>query len=311
MSRFQPNRRQILAGLGLATGGLTLTACGLDGSTAFGQAGASSTLLIGSADFPESQLLAEIYAAALRQRDLEAQTLPGMGAREAYLGALQEGAVAVVPDYSGNLLLYLDSASRAQTAQEVMQALPGVLPQNLEALAPAPAENKDSLVMRADRARALGLESLADLAPLSGHLSLAAAPEFAERSYGLPGLKRVYDFEPSSFEPINDGGGPLTLAALREGQVDIVDLYSTDPALRSPEFLILQDPGHLILPQQILPLVHKRLVSLEAAQVLEEISALLTTEALMGLNERVVGAEKASPAQAASDWVGQVFPRDS
>ena len=161
--------------------------------------------------------------------------------------------------------------------------------------------------MRADRARELGLESLADLAPLSGRLSLAAAPEFAERSYGLPGLKRVYDFEPSSFEPINDGGGPLTLAALREGQVDIADLYSTDPALRSQEFLILQDPGHLILPQQILPLVHKRLVSLEAAQVLEEISALLTTESLMGLNERVVGAEKASPTQAASDWVGQVY----
>lgn len=300
-------RRSLFTGAGLAAGALGLSACGLDGSTAFGSGSTTGTITVGSADFTESQIIAEIYAAALRTRGLDATTSPAIGAREAYLGALREGTVSVVPDYSGNLLLYLDAETTAVTAQEIVQALPAALPEELGILVASQAENKDSLVVTAATAEEHGLTSLDDLTALSGQLSLGAPPEFAERAYGLPGLERLYSFTPASFEPINDGGGPLTVAALADGTVDIVDLFSTDPAITANNFVVLEDPKNMILAQQVLPVINTRQVSVAAARILDEVSALLTTEALIELNTRVSGAEKAAPATAAGDWVSENF----
>ncbi|MDY3049080.1 MAG: ABC transporter substrate-binding protein [Rothia sp. (in: high G+C Gram-positive bacteria)] len=304
------NRRALLTGLGLGATSLALSACGSSGENALGSSGSSQatgSLIIGSADFTESQIIAEIYAAALKARGYEAQTQPAIGAREAYLGALTEGSISLVPDYSGNLLLYFDAQATASSAQEVLEALPAALPADLKALAASPAENKDSLVVTEATASQHGLKSLEDLAALSGQLSLGAPPEFAERAYGLPGLKELYSFTPSSFEPINDGAGPLTVAALADGKVDIADLFSTDPALEANSFVVLEDPKNMILPQQVLPLINVDKVSEEAQAVLNEVSALITTQVLIDLNKRVSGDEKASAAQAAGDWVSANF----
>lgn len=135
-------RRSLFTGAGFAAGALGLSACGLDGSTAFGSGSATGTITVGSADFTESQIIAEIYAAALRARGLDATTSPAIGAREAYLGALREGTVSVVPDYSGNLLLYFDAETAAVTAQEIVQALPAALPEELGVLAASSAETR-------------------------------------------------------------------------------------------------------------------------------------------------------------------------
>ncbi|WP_272878892.1 glycine betaine ABC transporter substrate-binding protein [Rothia nasimurium] len=120
-------------------------------------------------------------------------------------------------------------------------------------------------------------------------------------------LERLYSFTPASFEPINDGGGPLTVSALADGTVDIVDLFSTDPAITANNFVVLEDPKNMILAQQVLPVINTRQVSVAAARVLDEVSALLTTETLIELNTRVSGAEKAAPATAAGDWVSENF----
>ena len=84
-------------------------------------------IIVGSAAFAESQILAEIYVGALARAGFNARTQLSIGAREAYLGALASGAVDVIPDYSGNLLLYLDPKATASTAQEILQALPAAL----------------------------------------------------------------------------------------------------------------------------------------------------------------------------------------
>ncbi|ORC22095.1 MULTISPECIES: ABC transporter substrate-binding protein [Rothia] len=303
------NRRHFLAGLGLGATALALAACGNSGENALGGSGASAggTITVGSADFTESQIIAEIYAAALNARGLEATTSPAIGAREAYIGALTEGTVSVVPDYSGNLLLYFDKESTAKTSDEVLAALSEALDDSLLALDASPAQNKDSLVVTSATAAEKNLASLEDLAAHSGQLSVGAPPEFAQRAYGLPGLKSVYGFEPSSFEPINDGAGPLTVAALTDGTVDIVDLFSTDPAIAANNFVVLEDPKNMILPQQVLPLINAEAVSEGARAVLNELSAKLTTEVLVELNTRVSGDEKANPATAAGDWVAQNF----
>ena len=180
------NRRHLLGLAGIGASTLVLSACGLSGETAFGSASTDDTVIVGSADFTESQIIAEIYAAALNKRGLTAETRPAIGAREAYIGALQEGTVSVVPDYSGNLLLFVDAETKAQTPEQIMEALPDALPEQLSVLDASPAENKDSLVVTAELAQKFGLKSIADLTAHNSEITVGAPPEFAERSYGLP-----------------------------------------------------------------------------------------------------------------------------
>lgn len=306
----QINRRKLFGLAGIGAGAMALSACGLSGETAFGSGSTDGTITIGSADFTESQTIAEIYAAALKKRGFTVETHPAIGAREAYIGAVREGTVGVVPDYTGNLLLFLDRETKAQTPEEILKALPGALPEELAALEPAPAENKDSLVVTQQTADKFGLKSIADLAAHSSDVVLGAPPEFAERSYGLPGLKAKYGFEPKNFSPINDGGGPLTVQALVDDQVQVADLFSTDPAIVKNKFVVLKDPKNNFLAQQVVPVVNGKQVSVAAAKVLNEVSALLTTEALIELNTRVSGEEKANPSLAAGEWVEQNFPNE-
>lgn len=301
------NRRSFLSVAGVSAGLFGLSACGLSGETAFGDGATSSTVIVGSADFTESQIIAEIYAAALNKRGIEAKIQPAIGAREAFIGALEEGAVGVVPDYTGNLLLYFDSESTATTPEEIVAALHEKISDKLAVLEPASAEDKDSLVVTQETASKYKLKSLSDLAPHTKKLKLGAPPEFAERAYGLPGLKSKYGFEPSEFSPINDGGGPLTVKALKDGEVQIVDLFSTDPAIKANNFVVLEDPKNNILAQQVIPVVNAKAVSVAAAEVLNDVSAKLTTDVLIALNTRVSGDEKASPATAAQEWVEKNF----
>lgn len=301
------NRRRFFGLAGVSASALALSACGISGETAFGSGSTDGTVVIGSADFTESQIIAEIYAAALKKRGFTAETRPAIGAREAFIGALEEGTVGVVPDYTGNLLLFLDTSATAVTAEEILSSLKDALPEELSVLEPASAENKDSMVVTSETASSLGLRSMADL---SAHpeLKLGAPPEFAERSYGLPGLKSKYGFEPAEFSPINDGGGPLTVQALLDDDVQVVDLFSTDPAISRNNLVILEDPENNFIAQQVVPVVNGKLVSVAAADVLNEVSALLTTEDLVTLNDRVSGEEKANVATAAGDWVEEKFP---
>lgn len=302
---FNATRRGFLGIAGLGASATLFSACGLSGETAFGTGGVSNTIVIGSADFTESQIIAEIYAAALNKRGISAETRPAIGAREAYIGALREGTVGVVPDYSGNLLLYLDSEATASTPEEILAALPDALGENLTVLDAAPAENKDSMVMTAEVANRLGISSLNDVAAHASELTLGGPPEFAERAYGLPGLKKNYGFTPREFSPINDGGGPLTVQALLDDDVQIADLFSTDPAIEKNNLVVLEDPKNNFLAQQVLPAINAAQISVAAAQVLNEVSALITTEDLIALNDRVSGDEKVNPATAAGDWVDQ------
>ena len=133
----QINRRKLFGLAGIGAGAMALSACGLSGETAFGSGSTDGTITIGSADFTESQIIAEIYAAALKKRGFTVETHPAIGAREAYIGAVREGTVGVVPDYTGNLLLFLDAETKAQTPEEILKALPGALPEELAALEPA------------------------------------------------------------------------------------------------------------------------------------------------------------------------------
>ncbi|GAB7005078.1 ABC transporter substrate-binding protein [Nocardioides sp. AN3] len=302
-----------LGGLAAAVLALSLAACGSDPTTSdSGSGGASSSassssskpIVVGSAAFGESEILAEIYAQALKAKGLDASTKLDIGAREAYIGAIKDGTIGLIPEYTGNLLLYFEPNAQATAPDEVNSALGSALPSGLKVLDPAPGEDKDSLNVTSDFSQKNGVTSIADLAKVKG-VKLAANPEFKTRAYGIPGLEKVYGIKDISFTAINDGGGPATVKALTSGQVDVADIYSTTPSISQNKLVTLQDPKNLIAAQNVVPLIRDDVDSDKVTQVLNDVSAKLTTEELLKLNTAFAADSKPTAAQVAGDWLKQ------
>ena len=293
-----------------ATAVFALTACGggsdplAENSGDAASGGSSDAVTVGSADFPESQVIAELYAGVLRDAGVTVETKPGIGAREAYVGAVKDGSVDVVPDYSGNLLLFADKDATAASAEDIMKALPSALEgQQLSVLDPSRAENKDALVVTQATAEKYGLTSIEDLSSVCGDLVMAGPPEFQERAYGVDGLKQKYDCSFKSFQPINDGGGPLTVQALTKGDAQVADIFTTTPAIQDEKLVVLDDPKNNFIAQQVLPLTAPDRLPQNAVDALDELSGKLTTQDLIDLNRKVSGDEQQNPADAAKQWL--------
>ncbi len=310
-SFFSGRKRTIAAMSGLALT-FALTACGASGDPLDEGSGSDSEgsgpVVVGSADFPESQTIAEIYAGALESAGVESSTKLNIGSREIYYEALQDGSIDIIPEYTGNLLLFANADTEASSPSEIMEALPKALEEkspdvNLGVLEPAEAQNKDSLVVTQATAEKYDLKSIEDLSEVCNELVFAAPSTFAERAYGLPGLKETYDCVPKSFEGINDGGGAVTLDALLADKVQVADIYTTTPAIEENSLVVLEDPKNNFLAQQVVPLVNKEALGDKGIDVLNEVSSKLTTEHLMKLNSAVSGDAKQSPEAAAADWL--------
>jgi osmoprotectant transport system substrate-binding protein len=284
---------------------LSVAACGGDPTKqAPAGGGDSKAITIGSAAFPESEIIAEIYAHALEAKGFTVKKQLNIGAREVYIPALENGEIDLVPEYTGNLLTYLDPKATATASDDVAAALGDAVPDGLTVLEPAPAEDKDSLNVTAAFAKANGLKTIADLAKVDG-LRLAANPEFKQRAYGIPGLEKVYGITGIEFTPISDGGGPATVKALVSGKVDVADIYSTTPSIRANKLVTLDDPKNLIAAQNVVPLIREGKATDEVTDVLDGLSAALTTEDLLVLNERNQGDDKEAPAALAKEWVAE------
>lgn len=296
----------LAAGLGLA---LVLSAC-TGASDPLSTAPSASTsssagepLVIGSADFIESQIIAELYAGALNEAGVTASTKPNIGSPEVYLKAIRDGSIDVVPDYSGKLLLLVDKEAAQVSADEILKALPGKLPDGLGVLDASKAENKDAMVVTKATAEKYQLKSLADLAKVCGEVVVGAPATFAERAYGLPGLKKNYDCVPKKLEPFNDGGGAVTVKALLEDQVQVADIYTTTPAIADNDLVVLEDPKNNFIAQQVLPLYNEAKMTDKAKETLNNVSKALTTEDLINLNRAVSGNQKQDPKEAALAWL--------
>ena len=304
---FTSRRGRITAGLFAAGAVLTLAACSSGDPLAADDSAGGETIAIGAAGFAESEIIAEIYAQALEANDITVDFKGQIGQRDVYIEALNDGSIDLIPDYSGNLLQFFDDSSDAKSSDEVFTALQDAVPDGLEVLDQSKAEDKDSYNVTKEFSETNGVTSLADLAGIDVPLIVGGNPELAERPYGPAGLTEVYGVDASriTFVPVSDSGGPLTTGALLDGTVNIADIFSTTPSIEENGFVTLEDLENLILPQNVLPLINSDKVTDKVKEVLNAISAELTTEDLIELNARNQGDEKAEPEALAKDWLNE------
>ena len=283
-----------------------VSACGSSNPLGGGSASADlKSVVVGSADFPESKIVAEIYAQALEANEFTVVRRFGIGSRETYIPALRDHSIDLVPEYTGNLLQYFDPKSTVTIPDQVELALLRALPGDLSILTPAKADDTDTVTVTEATASKWKLKSIADLASHSAEVKFGAPSEFIKRSVGLPGLKAVYglDIAPDNFVSISDGGGPATVRALLDGTVTAANIFSTSPAIPQNKFVVLDDPKNNFLPGNVVPLVSSQKKSDALKSILDAVSAKLTTTGLTELNTAVSGNSGVDPDQAALKWV--------
>src|SRR5450756_2419032 len=250
--------------------------------------GTSGSVVVGSANFPEDELLAEVYVLALQAKGIKVTSKFNIGAREVYYPQITNGTISIIPEYNGALLsTSVDPKSAAKSTAQVDAALTAKLPSALEILSPASAQNSDSVTVTAATAAKYHLKSIADLKPYAKDLVLGGPPEFKTRVDGVVGLKDTYGLVFKSFDPL-DEAGPITLAALKDGKVQAADVFTTTPQIIADKLVVLADPKFNFAAQNVIPLVYKSAMNATITSTLNAISAKLTTSALLQMDNAII-----------------------
>ncbi|MCZ4513973.1 ABC transporter substrate-binding protein [Streptomyces sp. ActVer] len=301
------NRRTLLGGLFAAASVPALAACSsgitsLDGGGSAGGGGGSSKdgVTIGTANFTENQVLGFLYAAVLEAAGVKTKVRPNLGTREILIPALKGGDIDLLPEYQGALLHYLSPKAKATEEGEMQNALAIALPAGLQVLPYGMAEDSDAFAVTQETADKYGLSSLADLKKQNGKLVIGAAPEVKKREVGAVGLKDVYGVEFKEFKSL-DSSGPLVKGALKKGDVDVANLFTTDTDIVANKWVVLTDPKNLIPGQHIVPLIADRKADSTVRKALAELGNVLTTADLTELN-RQVDKDKKDPEDVANAY---------
>jgi osmoprotectant transport system substrate-binding protein len=306
---MNPRAVLITAYLGLT---VALAACtsssGHVSSAAGKSAGRPGTVItVGSFDFPESVVLAEIYGQALAADNFPVRIMANLGPRELVDPALMNGLVQLVPEYAGSALEFvsLGRLSATSDAGAANRALAGsVAGRGLVAARPAPAQDANAIVVTAATAARYGLRSIADLARVAPGLVFGGPPECPGRAYCLRGLQQVYGLHFKAFIPL-DAGGPLTLQALDAGDIGAALLFTTDPDITARHLVILADDRGLQPAENITPLLRTDVIARYGPNLLaalNKISALLDTGTLRALDAQVE-LDGQGPRSVAKAWL--------
>lgn len=283
---------------------LVLSACsGSDPLAADSPSAApATTIVIGSQDYYSNEIIAEIYAQALEDAGYDVDRQFRIGQREAYVPEIESGAIDLFPEYSGPLLQYWTPDTEARLADDVYAALAATTPDGLRVLDQSPATDQDSYTVTRAFANEWGIETIEDLADVTVPLTLGGNSEGENRPNGPQGLLGTYGVE-VGFTPIEDGGGPLTVKALQDGDIQLAIIYTADPSISKNDLVSLVDTKGLFLASHVVPVASDD-VDAEAAAIINEISAAMGAEELIALNARSVD-EQLPAATIAADWLAE------
>ena len=290
---------------------IAATLCGFDSVSAGSGNGATAkpTLRIGSTNFTEQLIVAELYAQALEANGYRVERRLNLGNREIVAPALESGQIDMYPEYLATYLTYItkDKSKASTDARATHQNLQAALgPERLTVLDYAPAVDTNGFVVTKETADTHKLRRLSDLAAVAGHLVLGGPPECPDRPFCLPGLRQAYGISFKDFKAL-DAGGPLTVAALEGRQIQVALLFTTDAVIAAKKLVLLQDDRRLQLADNIAPVVRDAWLATappDFQPLLNRVSAKITTEEITDLNRRV-GLDKQDPKAVAGVWLKQ------
>lgn len=280
---------------------LVATACGSgDGA----EVPEGPTITVASFNFNESTILAEIYAQVLEEAGYPVERKLNLGNREVVKPALESGDIDLVPEYIGTLLGFLGGSPSADAQATWNEAKALFEPSGVTLLDFAPGEDKNAYVVTRATADEYGLEKVSDLAPLAGEFVFGGPAECPDRDLCLKGLREVYGLEFAEFAPL-DSGGPLTVAALKAGDIDVGLLFSSQGIIIAEDFVVLEDDQLLNPAENVVPAIRTEVVDAygdELTALLDRVSAKITTKDLIGMNSRA-DIDGVDPATVAKDWL--------
>jgi osmoprotectant transport system substrate-binding protein len=290
-----------------AAAALVVTACGGDDGDGGSTASDVTAVRVGSAGFPENELLMQIYGQSIADLGIEVSYQPNIGSREVYYASIEGGDIDLVPEYTNSLLSFVsrqaETEPEATNTDEQITELGEKLPEGLQVLEPSSAEDKDSITCNAETVEQYDLTDYSSLVPVSGEIIFGGPPEFADRApFGVPGLAE-FDIVFKEFRPL-DTAGPLTVAALESNEVNCANLFTTQSAIVASGFVTLEDDLGVVPAENVTPLIRSEVASEAVVERLDAVSAALDTEQLKTIVARVeVDAE--DPADVAADWLAE------
>jgi osmoprotectant transport system substrate-binding protein len=267
-----------------------------------------SSVVVASFNFPESEVLAQLYGQTLVAHGVPVQFELDLGARELVMPALIRGLVDVVPEYAGAALEFLDGGSGlAESDAEATYAhlQDHLADVRLTALAPSPAQDQNAFAVTKDTATRLGLKEISDLSAYADELVLGGPPECPDRPLCLLGLERIYGLGFREFVPLDSAG--TVAAALADGAIDVGVLFSTDGTIRERRLVALRDDRALQPAENVVPVIRDAVLDgLDPSirREIDRVSKAMTTVDLRLLNARMQ-FDGATAADVARDWLGE------
>ena len=265
--------------------------------TAFAQ-----TVKVGSKNFTEQFVLAEIYAQALEASGIKVERKINLGGTLIAHKALEEKEIDFYPEYTGTILVAVLKQEAMTDRKAVYDKVKSdYAAKGLVVLNETPFQNTYNMVVRPDTAEKYKLETLTDLAKVSKELKLGAGPEFRDRKDGIPGLKAKYGMEFKEDLQLAIG---LRYQALKNDQIQVVNGYSTDGMISAMKLKRLKDDKNLWPPYYVVPVVRKEVLDAnpKVAEVLNRTSAMLDEASMAEMNYKVDG-EKMEPKDVARDFL--------
>ncbi|QIM16056.1 ABC transporter substrate-binding protein [Leucobacter insecticola] len=294
---------KILAAVSLV-GALALAGCAASDPLAGDNGGGDAsrdTIVIASQTYYSNEIIAEAYAQALEAAGYSVDRQYRIGQREVYLTEVENGAIDLIPEYSGNLLQYWVPDTEARLSDDVYAELAANTPKGLRVLDQSPATDQDAYMVTRKFADTWKLKTIADLKNVTVPLTLGSTSASEARPHGTAGLAEVYGIDGVAFTPIEDSGGPLTVKALKDGTVQFAIMYTADPSVLENGLVTLEDTKGVFLASHVVPLASDR-VDAAAAKIVNDISAAMSPEDLVALGSQSVNEQRAA-ADIAAQWL--------
>jgi len=259
--------------------------------------------VVGSQDYYSNEIIAEIYAQALENGGFTIDRQFKIGQREVYLPELKSGKIDVFPEYIGSLDQALNKTAAGGSPDAVAKDLASVLPTGLRVLDRAKAADQNSWTVTEAFAKKYNLTDIASLKKVTEPIMVGGNSELATRPYGPDALKAKYGVTTAGLTAIEDSGGPLTVKALLDNKIQLANIYTASPLIKTDNLVVLKDPDNLFFPDNVAPIVSKK-VTTKAVDILNKVNAKLSRSDLVSLNSESVTNQK-SAAVIAKAWLSK------